>query len=361
MVNKNLLHDTQQLLIQLIECPSMSREEDGTAQIILDFFAQKNIPAHRLQNNIWASNKYFDSNKPTILLNSHHDTVKPNSLWTEKPYVATLKDEKLIGLGVNDAGASLVCLINTFVHFYEKSDLAFNLLIAASAEEEISGKDGIELLLKDSAFPKPDAAIVGEPTDCQMAIAEKGLMVVDAKVIGKAGHAARNEGINAIYLGMEDILAIRDYAFDKISPLLGPVKCTVTIANGGSQHNVVPELFEYTIDCRVNECYQLEEILEILNGITKAELTPRSIRLRSSKMEENHPLVQAGKKLGIETFGSPTLSDQALIPVPSIKIGPGHSGRSHTADEFIYLKELEKGLETYIQLLTEASIQFQNI
>ena len=360
MVNETVLHETQQLLSQLIECPSLSKDEAGTAQIIQDFFSKKKIPFQTIQHNVWAKNKYFSENKPTFLLNSHHDTVKANSQWTKDPFKAITEDEKLFGLGSNDAGASLVCLINTFIQLYDKQDLAFNLVIAATAEEEISGKNGIELVLKDPNFPKIDAAIVGEPTDCQLAIAEKGLMVVDAKVLGKAGHAARNEGINAIYLGMDDILKIRDYTFEKVSDVLGPVKCTVTIANGGSQHNVVPEVFDYTIDCRVNECYSLEEVLNILKKELKAELTPRSVRLNSSKMDTHHPIVLAGKKLGIETFGSPTLSDQALIPVPSVKIGPGHSGRSHTADEFIYLNELEQGLNTYLNLLLETNLQIQN-
>jgi len=359
-MNETVLLETQQLLAQLIECPSLSKEEAGTAQIIQDFFSKKKIPYHILENNVWAKNKFFTDTKPTFLLNSHHDTVKPNSQWSKDPFKATIEEGKLFGLGSNDAGASLVCLLSTFAKLYEKEDLAFNLVMAATAEEEISGKNGIELVLKDPTFPKIDAAIVGEPTDCQLAIAEKGLMVIDAKILGKAGHAARNEGINALYLGMEDILKVKNYNFEKVSNVLGPVKCTVTIAHGGTQHNVIPEVFDYTIDCRVNECYTLLEVLEILRKELKAELTPRSIRLNSSKMDVNHPLIQAGKKLGIETFGSPTLSDQALIPVPSIKIGPGHSGRSHTADEFIYLNELEQGLNTYLNLLLETNLLIQN-
>lgn len=360
MIEPNALLDAQALLVKLIECPSLSKEEHGTAQIIQSFFSEKKIPCSILQNNVWAKNLHFDPAKPTLLLNSHHDTVKPNSQWTKDPFKATFEENKLIGLGVNDAGASLVCLILTFTQLYHHSDLAFNLVIAATAEEEISGKNGIELLLNDPHFPKIDAAIVGEPTDCQLAIAEKGLMVIDAKVTGKAGHAARNEGINAIYLGMEDILRIKNYTFDKTSDLLGPVKCSVTIANGGSQHNVVPDSFEYTIDCRVNECYTLQEVLEILQKLVQATLTPRSVRLNSSNMDIQHPIVKAAQKLNLNTFGSPTLSDQALIPCPSVKIGPGHSGRSHTADEFIYLHELAQGLETYLSLLLESNVQYLN-
>ena len=355
MATEQLLRETTQLLSKLIECPSISKEEGGTAQIIQEFFTKKSIPFHTIANNIWAINKYFDKNKPTYLLNSHHDTVKPNAHWTKDPFKATIEEEKLFGLGSNDAGASLVCLIQTFIELYDQKELAFNLVIAATAEEEISGKNGIELVLKDPSFPKIDAAIVGEPTDCQMAIAEKGLLVIDAKVTGKAGHAARNEGINAIYIGVDDIQKIRNYTFEKASAILGPVKCTVTIANGGSQHNVIPDIFEYTIDCRVNECYSLDEVMEILQEQVQATLTPRSIRLHSSKIDPNHAIVKAGKKMGLETFGSPTLSDQALIPVPSLKIGPGHSGRSHIADEFIYLQELAQGLDTYKNILLETN------
>lgn len=344
------------LLAQLIACPSMSKEEQGTAQILVDFFAAQGILSNRLGNNIWATNKHFDASKPTILLNSHHDTVKPNASWTFDPFQATEQESKLIGLGSNDAGASLVCLIATFVSFYTAENLGFNLLIAATAEEEISGTGGIEALLKSGDLPRIDFAIVGEPTDCAMAIAEKGLMVIDAKVKGIAGHAARNEGVNAIYLALEDIQHIQNHLFEKVSDLLGPVKTTVTVINSGKQHNVVPDTCDYVIDCRVNECYSLEEVLVELKTIVQAELTPRSMRLNSSRMEETHPLVQAAKGLGISLFGSPTLSDQALLTIPSVKIGPGHSGRSHTADEYILLDELKKGIQTYQNLLTTLSI-----
>jgi acetylornithine deacetylase len=344
------------LLAQLIACPSLSREELGTAQILVNFFEGQGIPSQRLENNVWASNLHFDAAKPTILLNSHHDTVKPNASWTFDPFKATEQDGKLIGLGSNDAGASLVCLIATFVSFYAVENLGFNLIIAATAEEEISGTGGIEALLKSEEFPPIDFAIVGEPTDCAMAIAEKGLMVVDAKVKGIAGHAARNEGVNAIYLALEDIKNIQNHSFARFSDLLGPVKTTVTVINAGKQHNVIPDVCEYVIDCRVNECYTLEEVLAELKSLVQAELTPRSIRLYSSKMEESHPLVQAAKSLGIPLFGSPTLSDQALLTIPSAKIGPGHSGRSHTADEFIFLDELKQGIQTYQNLLINLSI-----
>lgn len=346
----------KELLAQLIACPSMSKEEQGTAQILMDFFVTQNIPANRVGNNVWATNLHFDASKPTILLNSHHDTVKANASWTFNPFQATEKEGKLIGLGSNDAGASLVCLIVTFVSFYAAENLHFNLVLAATAEEEISGTDGIEALLKSGDLPKIDFAIVGEPTDCAMAIAEKGLLVIDAKVKGIAGHAARNEGVNAIYLALEDIQNIQNHTFSKVSDLLGPVKTTVTVINAGKQHNVIPDSCDYVIDCRVNECYSLEEVLTELKSIVQAELTPRSVRLNSSRMEETHPLVQAATCLGISLFGSPTLSDQALLTIPSVKIGPGHSSRSHTADEYIFLDELKQGIQTYQNLLTTLSI-----
>ena len=343
------------LLAQLIACPSLSKEEQGTAQILVDFFTAQGIPSNRLANNVWATNLHFDAAKPTILLNSHHDTVKPNDSWTFDPFKATEQDGKLIGLGSNDAGASLVCLIATFVSFYAVENLAFNLVLAATAEEEISGTGGIVALLKSGELHRIDYAIVGEPTDCAMAIAEKGLMVVDAQVKGIAGHAARNEGVNAIYLALEDIQNIQNHSFARVSDLLGPVKTTVTVVNAGKQHNVVPDVCDYVIDCRVNECYTLEEVLAELKSIVQAELTPRSIRLNSSKMEESHPIVKAAKDLSIPLFGSPTLSDQALLSVPSVKIGPGHSGRSHTADEFIFLDELRQGIQTYQNLLLQVN------
>ena len=352
MTSETQFQDAKKLLGQLIACPSLSREEDGTATIIEDFFNTKGIPTHRLHNNVWASNVLFDPNKPTILLNSHHDTVKANPSWAVDPFSALEIDGKLIGLGSNDAGASLVCLILTFCHFYE-AQLPFNLVIAATGEEENSGANGIESLLKSSEFPKISWAIIGEPTDCQLAIAEKGLMVIDAVSTGKSGHAAREEGINAIDLAIEDILKINAYKFPKNSTLLGPVKTSVTVINAGKQHNVIPEICEFSIDCRVNECYSLEEVFETLQQLVKAELKPRSLRLKPSKIESQHPIVQAAEKLGIPTFGSPTLSDQTLLHCPSVKIGPGHSGRSHTADEYILLDELKQGIQTYQTLLEQ--------
>jgi acetylornithine deacetylase len=344
--------DAQNLLAQLVACPSLSREEQGTAAIIQDFLRAKNIPFHTVGNNVWAKNKFFNAAKPSILLNSHHDTVKPNASWTHEPYAATIQDGKLIGLGSNDAGASLVCLISVFCTFFDR-ELPFNLVLAATAEEEISGTGGIESVLGSADFPSISWAMVGEPTDCQLAIAEKGLMVIDAEVKGLAGHAARNEGVNAIYLALADISKIKAFEFPDVSEVLGPVKCTVTVINAGKQHNVVPDVCHYTIDCRVNECYSLDQVLEILRGLVQAELTPRSTRLQSSKIPDGHPVLAAALSLGIPMFGSPTLSDQALMSFPSVKIGPGHSGRSHTADEFIYLEELKQGIQTYQNILSQ--------
>lgn len=338
------------LLQQLIATPSFSKEEDKTATILEGFFAQYNIPAQRKGNNVWAKNKYFDANLPTILLNSHHDTVKPNPQYTRDPFLAEIADGKLYGLGSNDAGGPLVSLIATFLHFFDNRNMKYNLVLAASAEEEISGTGGIESIWE--LLPKIDFAIVGEPTLCNMAVAEKGLMVLDCIAHGKAGHAAREEGINAIYEAIKDIEWIQSYKFPKISKALGEIKMTVTIINAGKQHNVVPADCQYTVDVRVTDEYTLEEVLEVIKQNVKSEVKPRSLRMRSSGIAENHPLVNAAKSLGLELYGSPTTSDQALIPVPSVKIGPGDSARSHTADEFIYVEEIVKGIDIYIKLVS---------
>jgi acetylornithine deacetylase len=339
------------LLEQLIAVPSFSREEDTTAVVLQGFFKQFDIPTERKGNNVWARNKYFNAELPTILLNSHHDTVRPNSAYTRDPFQAEIIDGKLYGLGSNDAGGSLVCLIVAFLNFYEQRNLPFNLVMAATAEEEISGSEGMESVWE--LFPKIDFAIVGEPTLCQMAIAEKGLIVLDCVVKGKAGHAAREEGVNAIYEAMKDIDWLRTYKFPKVSPTLGEIKMTTTVIQAGRQHNVVPAECQYTVDVRVTDQYTLEEVLTVIEKNLKAKVTPRSLRMRSSGIPADHPLVSAAKKLGIALYGSPTTSDQALIPVSSVKIGPGDSARSHTADEFIYVAEIVKGIDTYIALLKE--------
>lgn len=346
---RSLTEDSIALLKELIRTPSFSREEEGTANLIAGFLQQHGVQTERLQNNIWARNKYFHPAKPTILLNSHHDTVKPNPGYTRDPFAPDVEDGKLYGLGSNDAGGCLVSLIATFLQFYEQEELEYNLILAATAEEEISGINGIERLiplLGDMEF-----AIVGEPTQMHLAIAEKGLMVLDCIAHGKAGHAAREEGENAIYKALKDIEWFRSYRFPKMSELFGPVKMSVTMINAGSQHNVVPAECKFTVDVRVTDAYRNEEVLEIIREHVKCDVVPRSVRLRSSSIAKDHRVVQRGLALGRNTYGSPTTSDQALLEIPSLKLGPGDSARSHMADEYIYLDEIRQGIELYIQLL----------
>lgn len=348
-ISQSLFSDAVALLKSLIETPSFSKEEEKTATILEDFFLKHEIKFHKKKNNLWSFNKYFDANKPTILLNSHHDTVKPNPSWTLNPFEAKEQDGKLFGLGSNDAGGCLVALIATFRYFYERTDLNFNLVIAATAEEEISGKEGIEIVLPE--LPKLTFAIVGEPTLLDLAIAEKGLLVLDCTAHGKAGHAARNEGENALYKALDDISILRDYVFPKVSPLLGNVKVNVTMISAGTQHNVVPDTCSFVADVRVTEQYKLEEVITIISELIQSEVKPRSVRLRASSIPENHAIVRAGVSLGRGTYGSPTMSDQALLNCRSLKMGPGDSARSHTADEFIYLHEIEEGIKQYITML----------
>lgn len=338
-----------ELLKKLIATPSFSKEEAETAAIIKDFFVHKHIPFYTKGNNIWAYNKYFDDAKPTILLNSHHDTVKPNKGYTKNPFNPEITDGKLYGLGSNDAGGALVSLIATFLHFYNHQNLKYNIAIAATAEEENSGSGGLESIVPELGVL--DFAIIGEPTLMDLAIAEKGLMVLDVVAKGKSGHAAREEGINAIYLALEDIKWFQTYAFEKISETLGPIKMSVTIINAGSQHNVVPDNCTFTVDVRVTDAYTNEQVLEIIKENVSCEVIPRSVRLKPSAIPKEHAIVQAGLALGKKTYGSPTTSDQALLNIPSLKCGPGDSGRSHTADEFIYVKEIEEGISGYIAML----------
>ncbi len=339
------------LLKHLIETPSISRDEYQTADIIHVFFASKSIDAQRVLNNVIARNKHFDANKPSILLNSHHDTVKPNTSWTLDPFLPFVENGKLFGLGSNDAGGCLVSLIAAFVHFYNKENLNYNLVLVASAEEEISGKNGIELILPQ--LGEIDFAIVGEPTHLNMAIAEKGLMVLDCVANGKSGHAARKEGENAIYKAIDDINWFRNYQFEKTSAMLGDVKMSVTVVNSGTQHNVVPDQCHFVVDVRSTDAYSNDEILAIIKDHVSCEVKARSTRLQSSGVPEGHILKQLARDMGIETYGSPTLSDQALMLFPSVKIGPGDSARSHTADEYIGIDEIEKGIEFYINLLNK--------
>lgn len=346
-----LFQDALALLQRLIAIPSLSKEEDKTADEIAVFLEQRGVKIHRKGNNVWAYNQHFDKKKPTILLNSHHDTVKPNQGYTRDPFLPEIIDGKLFGLGSNDAGGALVSLIATFLYFYPQEDLKYNILIAATAEEEISGKEGLERIVPD--LGKLEFAIVGEPTEMHLAVAEKGLLVLDCVAKGKSGHAARDEGENAIYKALKDIAWFRDYQFTKVSPTLGPIKTTVTIINAGSQHNVVPDECKFTVDVRVTDAYTNEEVLKIIRQFVDCEVIPRSTRLKPSSIPMDHPIVQAGIALGRKTYGSPTTSDQALLNIPSLKCGPGDSARSHTADEFIYVEEIRMGIEMYIKLLVD--------
>ena len=352
MILDNLTASAIQLLKDLIEIPSFSSEEELTAARIEQWFKDFKIPFQRSQNNIWATNADFDASKPTLLLNSRHDTVKPNNGYTKDPFNAQVEDGKLFGLGSNDAGGCLVSLLATFTHFYAQKNLNYNLVIVASAEEESSGAAGLNSML--SIIPKIDVAIVGEPTLMQLAVAEKGLVVFDALVKGTPGHAAHPNDDNAIYNVIEVLQWFKEYQFEKDSVSLGPVKMTVTQINAGKQHNAIPAGVELVVDVRVNDQYSNKEIVAILQKDAPCDsITPRSLRLNSSSIPVDHPLIQAGIALGRDPYGSPTLSDQSVLSCPSLKLGPGDSTRSHTADEFIYVNELEEGVALYIQLLTK--------
>jgi len=344
--------DAIQLLKQLIATPSFSKEEDNSSALIKTFLETHGVKTEQFLYNIWATNKYFDTTRPTILVNSHHDTVKPNKGYTLDPFAPFERDGKLFGLGSNDAGGSLVSLIATFLYFYEIENLKYNIILAATAEEEISGHNGIEALLPQ--LGEIDFGIVGEPTQMQMAVAEKGLMVLDCMAAGKAGHAAREEGDNAITKAIKDIEWFNSYKFEKVSELLGPVKMSVTVIETDNKaHNVVPAQCKFVVDCRVNELYTFEEMLETIKANVQSEIKPRSTRLRSSAIALDHPLIKAGLDKGRNYYGSPTTSDKALMHFPALKIGPGDSARSHTADEYIYIDEIKEGIELYIQLLKQ--------
>ena len=344
-----LFQESVTLLQELIRIPSFSKEEDGTADAIERFLEQHGIKTHRKANNIWAYNLHYDAAKPTILLNSHHDTVKPNTGYTRDPFSADIDEGKLFGLGSNDAGGCLVSLIAVFRYFYDREDLQYNFCLATTAEEEISGVNGVESVIPD--LGSLDFAIVGEPTLMQLAVAERGLMVLDCVAHGKAGHAAREEGDNAIYKAIRDIEWFSSYRFPKESASFGPVKMSVTVIHAGSQHNVVPATCEFVVDVRVTDAYRNEEVLDIIRQHVASEVKPRSVRLKSSSIPVDHPVVQAGIALGRTTYGSPTTSDQALMDIPSLKLGPGDSARSHMADEFIYVNEIAEGIGLYIDIL----------
>ena len=343
------VNDAVELLMELIATPRASRNETEAADVMEQWMAQWGLNPQREANNLWAVSDNFDEAKQTILLNAHIDTVKPVKTWTRDPYEPKIIDDKLFGIGANDCGGGLVTLLQVF-RILKGRELPFNLIYLASAEEEVSGKDGVERVLP--LLPKIDVAIVGEPTGMQPAIAEKGLMVIDGYTKGVSGHAARNEGVNAIYKALDDLVWLRDYKFRKESPLLGFSKMTVTQVESGTQHNVIPDSLHFVIDVRTNEYYQNEFVFSFLqkhmqNSILKA----RSFRLHSSSIPTDHPLVKRCVKLGMKPFGSPTLSDQALMPFPSFKLGPGESSRSHSANEFIRISEIERALDTYLKII----------
>lgn len=351
MTLSTLTSDAIQLLKSLIETPSFSGEEDQTASLITLWLAEKGIQTERRQNNIIARNLYFDPAKPTILLNSHHDTVKPNTAYTRHPFAASVEGNTLYGLGSNDAGGPLVALLATFVWFYNRKDLKYNFIIVASAEEENSGPNGLNSVLPH--LPEIDFAIVGEPTQMHLAIAEKGLLVLDCYAHGQAGHAAHGLGENAIYIAVKAIDWFRTFEFPKVSETLGKMRMTVTQIEAGNQHNVIPATCKFVVDVRVTDAYSNAEVLEIIKQHVDVEVQARSLRLNSSSIPQTHPIVQAGIAIGRQTYGSPTLSDQAVLSCPSLKLGPGDSHRSHSADEYILLSEIEEAVALYTKLLSE--------
>ncbi|MEM9337351.1 MAG: M20 family metallo-hydrolase [Bacteroidota bacterium] len=339
-----------ELLSELIRTPSISREEQESATVIRKFLKEHQVKVHQSGNNVWAYNKTHHPEKPSLLLNSHHDTVKPNAGYTKDPFDSIEEKGKLFGLGSNDAGASLVSLIMTFIHFYDK-ELPYNIVLAATAEEEISGKGGVSSILPElGAF---EFGLVGEPTQMKMAVAEKGLMVLDCYVEGVSGHAARDEGVNAIYQSLEIINWFKEFEFEKISSHLGPIKMSVTVIDAGKQHNVVPDSCHFVVDVRTTDAYTNEEVIGEIRKQVDCQVAPRSMRLTPSFLPDELKIARVGERLGIEKFGSPTLSDQSLMNFPTFKMGPGDSKRSHTADEYIYLDEITEGIAGYIKLLEE--------
>lgn len=349
-----LVSEATGLLKSLISIPSLSRDEEKAADYLQNYIEMQGMATGRKGNNVWCLSPMFDLKKPTLLLNSHIDTVKPVNGWRKDPFTPLEDKGKLYGLGSNDAGASVVSLLQVFLQLCRTTQ-TYNLIYLASCEEEVSGKGGIECVLPE--LPPIQFAIVGEPTEMQPAIAEKGLMVLDVTAYGKSGHAARNEGDNAIYKVLDDMAWFRDYRFAKESSLLGPVKMSVTMVNAGTQHNVIPDRCTFVVDIRSNECYSNQELFDEIQKHITCEAKPRSFRLSSSHVAPEHTVVQKAIALGRVPFGSPTLSDQALMPFPSLKMGPGKSARSHTADEFIFIKEIEEAIALYLELLDGAKIE----
>lgn len=348
-----------ELLKTLIRIPSFSGEEAETADVLEHFFKERKWNTFRKGNNIWTTGMRGSSDKPVVLLNAHHDTVRPNSAYSRDPFDPVQIDGKLYGLGSNDDGGPLVCLIAAFEHLMN-APLPFQLILLASAEEENSGPGGIELALKE--LPEPAFALVGEPTSLQFAAAEKGLMVLDIYTTGVAGHAARDSGRNAIYEALPVIDWMRSHPFTRRSDLLGPVHMTVTQISAGIRHNQIPEACHIVADVRSNELYTNEELLA---GIREAmpegvRVEARSTRLKPSGLPSEHLASRTARALGLTTFGSPTLSDQALLTCPSAKMGPGRSERSHTADEFILIDELAQGWNLYINFIRELAKNWES-
>mgnify|MGYP000359213748 CR=1 FL=1 len=353
MRQQDYLNDAVELLQHLISTPSISRNEKAAADIMQQQMESYGLAPRREANNLWVLSPDWDATKPTLLLNAHIDTVKPAASYTRDPYAPTLEDGCLYGLGSNDCGGGLTTLLQAF-RWLTLRPQPYNLIYLASAEEEVSGKDGISRVLP--LLPKIDVAIVGEPTGMQPAIAEKGLMVLDVIAHGKSGHAARNEGVNAIYEALDDMKWIRDYKFQKVSPFLGPTKMTLTVINAGTQHNVIPDTCTMLVDIRTNEYYTNEEVYEFVKEHLKSEVHAHSFRLHSSHIAPEHPLIKKCVSMGMTPYGSPTLSDQALMSFPSFKLGPGESARSHSADEFIRIDEMRHAFETYQELLDGTTI-----
>lgn len=357
---EQLTNDAIELLMQLIATPSVSRDESAAADIMQQAMLDYGLHPHRLGNNVWVKSSRWIANRPTLLLNAHIDTVKPVATWTRDPFAPTKEGDQLFGLGSNDCGGGLVSLLQTFRYLEaSEEDCGYNIIYLASCEEEVSGANGMSLVVASEEFRSllPESwdenltAIVGEPTAMQPAIAEKGLMVIDMVAHGKSGHAARNEGVNAIYEALDDMQWLRDYRYERVSEFLGPTKVTLTVVNSGTQHNVIPDECRMIVDVRTNELYTNEEVFDIIDSHTRSECKARSFRLHSSSIALDNPIVSRLLAMGKQPFGSPTLSDQALMPWPSLKLGPGHSSRSHSADEYICISEIRDAIETYIKLI----------
>lgn len=355
MEYKESYTDAIDLLKRLISTPSVSRQEQDAADVLSDYIKQyEHFTIHREGNNLWIMDPHYDEQRTTLLLNAHIDTVRPVDSWKRNPFTPLVEDDCLYGLGSNDCGGGLVSLLQVFRLLTEKQQ-QYNLIYLASAEEEVSGINGIRRVLP--LLPKVDVAIVGEPTGMQPAIAEKGLMVLDVTCKGVSGHAARQEGVNAIYEALDDLNWLRNYRFEKVSDLLGPTLMNVTVINAGTQHNVIPDKCTFTVDIRTNEFYRNEDVYDFIKNHLKGEVKARSFHLHSSCIDREHPIVKRCVAMGMQPFGSPTLSDQALMPFPSLKLGPGESSRSHSADEYIRLSEIENGINTYMKLLDGATIR----